>query len=173
VEARTNFTGVRLIQEGWWSSCTRRVRDEVLRLLGKVGGGIRILENELLVGQEEHLRELKTLLGLPQKGLVGIGGNQAAREVGKVGVKGMGGVGKTTLTKKLYDEANVRRCFEDGTCWLEVGLEPGDDKIRSLQRQILKQWGNVDEDPRNPTPGRELIRRRLQKKRVLICLDNV
>ena len=38
----------------------------MLRLVGKVEGGLRISEDELLVGQEEHLKELKKLLGLAQ-----------------------------------------------------------------------------------------------------------
>jgi hypothetical protein len=91
VRENTKFVGVRLAEKGWWRTCIRRVRDEVLRLLGKVGGGIRISEDELLVGQEEHLKELKRLVGLPQEGVVGTGGTQAAGEVGIVGVKGMGG----------------------------------------------------------------------------------
>jgi hypothetical protein len=137
VQRSTNFTGVRLEEEGWWLSCIRRVRDEVLRLLGKVGGGLRISEDELLVGQEEHLKELKRLLGLPQEGVVGTSGTQAAGEVGIVGVKGMGGVGKTTMAKKLYDETDVREWFTGGVCWLEVGQKVDGNKIEKLQRQIL------------------------------------
>jgi TPR repeat protein/Leucine-rich repeat (LRR) protein len=173
VRDSTKFVGVKLAEKGWWRTCIRRVRDEVLRLLGKVGGGIRISEDELLVGQEEHLRELKRLLGVRQEGVQGTSGVQAAGEVGIVGVKGMGGVGKTTLAKKLYDEADVREWFEGNICWLEVGPKPSDDKIRDLQKQILKQLGEVDEDPGNPSRGRQLIRQRLSGKRVLICLDDV
>jgi TPR repeat protein/Leucine-rich repeat (LRR) protein len=173
VRENTKFVGVRLAEKGWWRTCIRRVRDEVLRLLGKVGGGIRISEDELLVGQEEHLTELKRLLGLPQKGEVGTGGSQAAGEVGIVGVKGMGGVGKTTLAKKLYDEADVREWFKGNISWLEVGPKPSDDKIANLQRQILRELGDSSDEPWNPTRGRELIRQRLNGKRLLICLDDV
>jgi Leucine-rich repeat (LRR) protein len=173
VRENTKFVGVKLAEEAWWRSCIRRVRDEVLRLLGKVGGGLRISEDELLVGQEEHLGELKRLLGLPQEGLIGTSGAQAAGEVGIVGVKGMGGVGKTTMAKKLYDEPDVREWFGGGVCWLVVGPKPSKNEIRDLQKQILKQLGNVDEDPGNPDRGRELIRQRLNAKRVLICLNDV
>jgi hypothetical protein len=173
VQEATKFVGVKLAEEGWWRTCIRRVRNDVLGLLGKVGGGLRISEDELLVGQEEHLRELKRLLGLPQERVPGTSETQAAGEVAIVGVKGMGGVGKTTMAKKLYDESDVREWFTGGICWSEVGLNPSDDKIRDLQKQILKQLGKVDDDPGNPTRGRELLRQTLRGKRVLICLDNV
>jgi hypothetical protein len=173
VREATKFVGVKLAEEGWWRTCIRRVRDEVLGLLGKVGGGLRISEDELLVGQEEHLRELKRLLGLPQKGAPGPSDARAAVEVGIVGVKGMGGVGKSTMAKKLYDEPNVREWFTGGICWLEVGQKPGDEKIERLQRQILKKLCKIDEDPGDPTQGRAQIRQRLGGKRVLICLDDV
>jgi hypothetical protein len=115
VQENTKFVGVKLTEEGWWRSCIRRVRDEVLRLLDKVGGGLRISEDELLVGQEEHLGELKRLLGLPQKGVIGTSGAQATGEVGIVGVKGMGEMGKTTMAKKLYASRTCKSC-SPGAC---------------------------------------------------------
>jgi hypothetical protein len=167
------FTGVRFKAEGWWHNCIRRVRDQVLRLLDNLGGGLRISEDEVLFGQEEHLRELKRLLGLPPEGVVVTSGAQEAGEVGIVGVKGMGGVGKTTMAKKLYDEPDVRGWFEGGICWLKVGPKPSDDKIRDRQKEILKRLADVNENPRDPAEGRALIRKRLTEKRVLICLDDV
>jgi hypothetical protein len=172
-QASTVHTGVRLAKDGWWSFCIQKVRDDVLRLLGKEKGGHRILEDELLVGQQKHLVELKRLLGVPQKGPSAPPEPATSQEVGIVGVRGMGGVGKSTMVKKLHDEPDVREWFSGGVCWLEVGKEPSDDRIQDLQAQILKRLGNIDEDPGNPTRGRELIRQRLGAKKVLICLDNV
>jgi hypothetical protein len=59
----------------------------VLRLLGKVGGGLRISKDELLVRQEEHLKELKRVLGLPQDCMLASTKAHTSREVGIVGVK--------------------------------------------------------------------------------------
>lgn len=101
----------------------------MLRLLGKVGEGLRISEDELLVGQEEHLKELKWVLGLPQDGILASTKAHTSREVGIVGVKGMGGVGKSTMAKKLHDESDVRKWDTRGICRLEVGQNASDEKI--------------------------------------------
>jgi hypothetical protein len=173
VREATKFVGVRLAEEGWWHTCIRRVRDEVLGLLGKVGGGARLLEEELLVGQEKHLEELKKLLGLPQEGVPGSSEVDEFKVVGIVGVKGMGGVGKTTMALRLHNDRDVREWFTGGVLWLEVGQNASNEKIQRLQKVILERMGNVQEDPDNPRRGRELIRQRLTGKRVLICLDDV
>jgi hypothetical protein len=121
VKRSTDYTGVSLEEEGWWRTRIRRVRDEVLRLLGKVGGGARLLEEELLVGQKKHPEKLKKLLGLSQDGVPGASGVEAPQIVGIVGVKGMGGVGKTTIALRLHDDPTVREWFTGGVLWLEVG----------------------------------------------------
>jgi hypothetical protein len=171
-EVSTQHTGLVLEKlDGCWDTLIFKVRDEVLGLLGKENGGLHISEDKLLVSQDEHLEKLKQLLGVQGPGKTSDGAISAV--VGIVGVKGMGGVGKTTTAKKLSDDPHVRECFKDGVCWLEVGLEPSDDKIRDLQRQILQRFCHTNEDIGNPTYGRALIKQRLSMKKVLIFLDNV
>jgi Leucine-rich repeat (LRR) protein len=139
----------------------------VLGLLGRDKGGLPILEVKLFVGQDDHLVKLKELLGVHA-----LDGAESI-VVGIVGVKGMGGIGKSTIAKKLYDDPEVREHFAGKICWLEVGPEPSKDKIRDLQKQILKRFCDSDEDPGNPSNGRALIRQRLSGKKVLICLVDV
>jgi nucleoside-triphosphatase THEP1 len=167
-KASTRHTGLKLESlDGYWDTLLFKVRDEVLGLLGRDNGGLPILEVKLFVGQEDHLVKLKELLG------VHASDGAKSTVVGIVGVKGMGGVGKSTIAKKLYDDAEVREHFAGTICWLEVGPKPSKDRIRDLQKQILKRFCDSDEDPGNPSNGRALIRQRLSGKKVLICLDDV
>jgi hypothetical protein len=171
-EISTRHTGLKLESlDGYWDTLIYKVRDIVLGLLGSDNGGLHISEDKLLVGQDELLVELKELLGVHAPGNASDGAKSTV--VGIVGVKGMGGIGKLTIAKKLYDDPDVRECFTWRACWLEVGPKPSDDKIRALQKQILKRFCNSDEDPGNPSNGRALIKQRLSGKKVLICLDDV
>jgi Leucine-rich repeat (LRR) protein len=168
----THHTGVKLESlDGYWDTLIYKIRDVVLGLLGKDKGGPPISEVGIFLGQEDHLVKLKELLGVqgPSKASGGI----VSTVVGIVGVKGMGGIGKSTIAKKLYDDPDVRGCFPDGMCWLEVGEEPTHDKIRELQKQILNKICDLDEKIANPTEGRMLIRQRLSGKKVLIFLDDL
>lgn len=144
----------------------------MLKLLGKVRGGPFLSEEGLLVGQHEHLANLRRLLGLP-KGAYGGDGALFEPKFREVGIVGAGGIGKTALALRLYDDPDVREWFDGGICWLVVGPNPSEDLISGLQKQILWKFCRIDEDPGNPMVGRALIRRALLGKRVLICLDNV
>jgi hypothetical protein len=170
-EVSTDHTGLKLESlDGYWDTLIYKIRDVVLGLLGKDKGGPPISEVGLFLGQEEHLVKLKELLGVqgPSKASDGA----VSTVVGIVRVKGMGGIGKSTIAKKLYDDPDVRECFPDGRCWLEVGEKPTDDKIRDLQKQIIKKICDLDAHIANPTEGRMLIRQRLSGKKVLIFLDD-
>lgn len=170
------FTGVRLEScNRYWNLCIQRIRTEVLRLLGKQDGGLRLTEEELLVGQHEHLLNLEALLGLSSHKAsedMAMSGS-AAKEVGIIGVKGMGGVGKSTLAKALHDSSDVREWFGGNICWLVVGPYASEETICRLQKQILQQICDTNETIYNHDQGRALIRLRMQGKKVLIFLDDV
>ncbi|KAJ6854563.1 hypothetical protein NC651_039485 [Populus alba x Populus x berolinensis] len=99
--------------------------------------------------------------------------NAGSSEVCIVGIYGMGGIGKTTIAKAMYNE--LFRCF-DGKCFLaivrEISQKP--NGLVKLQEQLLFdilktdkiKIGNVDR-------GMNMIKERLHSRRVLLILDDV
>jgi hypothetical protein len=169
-----SYTGLRLeALDGWWSTCIRRARDEMLRLLGKHEGGVRLTEEDLLVGQHEHLVALKKLLGVEQQGASATDGAASGAGAREVGIVGMGGVGKSTMAKMLYDDPDVRGWFGGNLCFLKVGPNPSDGAIREMQKKILDDLCEMEISPGSPEEGRALIRKALHGRRVFICLDDV
>ncbi|XP_057972919.1 TMV resistance protein N-like [Malania oleifera] len=89
-----------------------------------------------------------------------------------VGIYGMGGIGKTTIAKVVYDQISDE--FE-GSCFLsnvregskEHGLVHLQEKL--LSRILMEE--NVDID--TPSTGTHAIKERLCSKTVLIVLDDV
>ncbi|XP_059296192.1 TMV resistance protein N-like isoform X1 [Lycium ferocissimum] len=113
-----------------------------------------------LVGVESHLAEVKSLLN------VGFGG------VCSVGIWGMGGIGKTTIAREIFDALSGQF---DGSCFLanirEVSKKHGLEYLqKTLLSHILKlnslNIGSVYE-------GINMIKARLHSKKVLIVLDDV
>lgn len=61
-----------------------------------------------------------------------------AENVGVIGIYGMGGVGKTTLLKKMNNELGKRRVDFDVVMWVVVSKEPNLDSIMDSIRKMIK-----------------------------------
>lgn len=154
-------------QDGYWHACIAEVKSVLLDNLGKLNGGVRLQGPEILVGIERHVEAVKVLMGMRER-------QGLAQEVGIVAVRGMGGLGKTTLAQQIYNDSEVRQLFGGRICWLVVGREPSEAKVCQLQKQILLDLCNIEKEIIvNADVGRAEIRQRLQGAGVLICLDDV
>lgn len=90
----------------------------------------------------------------------------------KVGVHGMGGVGKSILGMALANDYFVRRTFKDGILWLSVGSEPKLPKLWSTLAEYL------DDETQSFTEAewekaRDFFEKKTQDKEYLVILDNV
>ena len=118
--------------------------------------------------RQEYLDQLKqALLGAADRA-VGITG--ATPQGARVGLHGMGGIGKTVLAIDLVNDDEIRRAFPDGVFWLTLGqsIEP-----LKLQRELggyiageAKAYATVNE-------ARDQLRQSLDGKSCLLVLDDL
>ncbi|XP_042948554.1 disease resistance protein RPV1-like isoform X2 [Carya illinoinensis] len=110
------------------------------------------------VGVNSRVEEMKALLNLETS------------DVRIVGIYGMGGIGKTTIAKAVYNQ--IRDTFEGSSCLIDI-KEKSEQLVR-LQKQLLfdilkmKKF-RIDSVDR----GIRLIQERIQGRRVLVVLDDV
>ncbi|KAG5604256.1 hypothetical protein H5410_025748 [Solanum commersonii] len=91
-----------------------------------------------------------------------------------LGLHGIGGVGKTTLSKALYNK--LASDFTHRTFILNVKEIVTQQGIMSLQKKIIQGLfpsNAFSFSPANANEGREKFRRMLLEKRILLVLDDV
>ncbi|KAK9200147.1 hypothetical protein WN944_015343 [Citrus x changshan-huyou] len=114
-----------------------------------------------LVGIESRLEKLKFLMGA------------GCNDVRMIGIWGMGGLGKTTLARVVYDL--ISHEF-DGSSFLADVKEKYDKEgsVISLQKQLISDLLKLaDNSIRNVYDGINMIGRRLRQKKVLLVIDDV
>ncbi|CAN1270345.1 Disease resistance protein L6 [Linum perenne] len=118
------------------------------------------LVTEELIGIDCHVQEVTRLLNLDSGD-------------GKVvGIHGIGGMGKTTIAKAVYDNicTSFNRC-----CFLENIRELllKNDGVMALQNKIISRILRDDIQVKDASEGVNIIRERVCKYKVLIVLDDV
>ncbi|CAI9279241.1 unnamed protein product [Lactuca saligna] len=121
---------------------------------------IRLSNDENLIGMESRMRDLESSLE--------IGLNN---DVIMIGIKGMGGIGKTTLAKAIFDKVSFQ--FE-GISFVENVREASKTPrgLLSLQQQVLSDVLK-DGNKHNSHDGKFMMQTRLRFKKVLLVLDDV
>ncbi|KAL3497665.1 hypothetical protein ACH5RR_040397 [Cinchona calisaya] len=94
-----------------------------------------------------------------------------------ISVVGMGGLGKTTLVKKVHEDADVRRHFQI-RAWITVSQTFNYEEllkslIRKLHAEIKKPVPQWIESVTSPSELKEFIKDFLQHGRYLIVFDDV
>ncbi|RHN49898.1 putative TIR domain, winged helix-turn-helix DNA-binding domain-containing protein [Medicago truncatula] len=116
---------------------------------------------EFPVGLESQVLKVKSLMD--------VGCHDGAQ---MIGIHGIGGIGKTTLAKEIYN-----RIYDqfDKVCFLHDVREICSTKygLVHLQEQLLFQTVGLNDKLGHVSEGIQFIKERLQQKKVLLILDDV
>jgi hypothetical protein len=116
--------------------------------------------------RQEYLDQLKQAVLGGAEQAVGITGSTG----GKIGLHGMGGIGKTALAIDLVNDQEVRRTFPDGVFWLTLGqtIEP----LR-LQGELAAYIAGEAKAYATVKEARDQLRQLFDGKSCLIVLDDL
>lgn len=88
----------------------------------------------------------------------------------RVGVQGMGGIGKSVLANLLARDTGVRRAFPDGIVWVPFGFAPNlVEAQRNVAKTFVEEPGHFD----NVAQGRTALTKLFSERAVLLLLDDV
>ena len=135
------------------------VEEIVGKILDKLTSTYSIVHKDF-VGINSRMKELVNLLGM------------GLNDVRFIGIWGMGGLGKTTLARVVYDR--FRHRFEGSSFLANVREECRKHGLAHLKKQLLSDiLSERNIDFSNVQWGSNVIEKRLCYKRVLIVLDDV
>ncbi|KAH0745183.1 hypothetical protein KY285_006840 [Solanum tuberosum] len=137
------------------SDCIGELVDDVSSKLCKTSSSY--LQD--IVGIDIHLEKVKSLLEMETS------------DVRILGIWGMGGVGKTTLAKAVFDTLSPQ--FQ-GTSFLADVKETNINEMHSLQNILLSELLREDKKyVNNKEEGKHLMAHRLHFMKVLVVLDDI
>jgi WD40 repeat protein len=90
----------------------------------------------------------------------------------RIGIQGMGGIGKSVLSAALARNRQVRQAYPDGIVWISCGQNLTRDNLLQRQRDLTKHLGGDTRFDSLPQ-GQGILRELLAAKAVLLVLDDV
>ncbi|XP_059066927.1 disease resistance protein Roq1-like [Cryptomeria japonica] len=167
-----------------------RYKPEKLQEWKKVLSEVSLYSGEIIKNNGDEMRLFKNIVNIVLKEIRNVplivakhpvGLNEAMKDfentlklvqsdqgVQIVGIWGMGGCGKTTLAKELY---NKRSSSMERSCFI-FDIREAKDVLQNKQIQLLKGLG-VNESIDNIEHGKAILARHLRSFRVLIVMDDV
>lgn len=145
-----------------WLNCKKASQVSVASL-GKPSNVPNLPLNILLRSNELNALKVLVLSGTNQS--IGITGTAL-----RVGVHGMGGIGKSVLAAMLAQDEEVRRAFPDGVLWLTLGQEPA---LTLRQLDLATMLGDGSPTFQDVQQGRVHLSKFLEDKACLLILDDV
>lgn len=88
----------------------------------------------------------------------------------RIGLQGMGGIGKSVLATALTGEKEVQLAFPDGIFWITVGVEPA---LLTQQTELAEALSGEKLALNEVKQGKERLRELLANKACLLILDDV
>jgi len=88
----------------------------------------------------------------------------------KIGIHGMGGIGKTVIASSIARDEDIRRCFPDGIFWILLGKSPN---LIARQIQLARMISGKREDFVDVQDGKSRLNNLMAEKKYLLVLDDV
>ena len=138
------------------------------RFPGKMGRLVNVPElPPKFLPRDEEMKGIKELVLSGDKNTTGITGVSK-----KVGVQGMGGIGKSVLAAVVARDDGVRVAFPDGIFWLSIGRDLQERDLLQIQSKLAKSLGNGSVFE-SLNEGRKWLQELLADKACLLILDDV
>ncbi|XP_021688607.2 disease resistance-like protein DSC1 [Hevea brasiliensis] len=147
---------------GWDSVVTRpdsklieEIVGDILKKLYKISPSNSIG----LVGIDSRIKQIESLLCMDSSNVL------------MLGIWGMGGIGKTTLARAIFDRISIQ--YESCCFLVNVREQLKRCLLVHLQDELLSKILEENIDSRSPCLGVNFLKDRLRRKKVLVVLDDI